>query len=98
VKSGNHTPGMKKQATAAQRRWNRQPSNNDYLADAVRPLPPVSAENQGTIKYTARDKSGAFAKPKASGGAKENDGSIKSRNPLAAGSAGEDIDDGSRNQ
>jgi hypothetical protein len=99
AESGGHNPGMKKQATAAQRRRGQQQTNNDYLADAVRPLPPAPAENEGAIKYTARDKSGAFAKPKARGGdVKENEGSIKSRNPLAAGSPAEDIDDGSLNQ
>jgi hypothetical protein len=89
---------MKEQATAAQRRWNRQPPNNDYRADAVRPLPPAPAENKGTIKFAARNKSGAFAKSNASGGPKGNSGSIKSRNPFAACSSAEDIDDGSRNQ
>ncbi|HLH44357.1 MAG TPA: hypothetical protein VKV74_15310 [Bryobacteraceae bacterium] len=90
---------MKKQTTAASRRWGRQETrNNDYLADAVRPLPPAPAENEGAIKFTARAKTGAFAKSRAKGGPKENEGFIDSKNPLAAGSSTEDIDDGSRNQ
>ncbi|HEY7336806.1 MAG TPA: hypothetical protein VH639_18065 [Bryobacteraceae bacterium] len=89
---------MKRKSVPAQKSGKNQ-GTDGYLARASGPVATARIENEGAMKFTAREISGATAKSQFSGMVKEeNDSAIKTSNRFAKGRAGAHIDDGSRNK